>query len=169
MKVLNFKTSNYFSSSAVLLGVILLPVGLAALFANLVLAAVVLLVSTVLLTTHYRLEIDFQKMTFYDYVSFLGFLKSGEREHFDTVHYLFIKTNRVSQTLNSRVSSMTVQKTVFDGYLKFSDEQKIHIDTRDDKDKLLKKMQPISNQLNIRIIDYTHGEPVVVYPEEEEI
>jgi hypothetical protein len=63
---------------------------------------------------------------------------------------------------------MTVQKMVFDGYLKFSDDQKIHIATRDDKDRLLKKLQPISNQLNIRIIDYTQGEPIVIYPEKEE-
>ena len=164
MKIVNFKTSSYFSASAVIFGAILLPVSLAALFANLVLGLVIIVISIVLLTTHYRLEIYFQNMTFRDYVSFLGFLKSGEREHFETVGYLFIKTNRVSQTVNSRISSMTVEKMVYDGYLKFSDEQKIHIASRDDKGRLLKKLQPISNQLNIKIIDYTQGEPLVIYP-----
>jgi len=167
MKVVNFKTSSYFSATAVIFAVILLLVGLIALFANLVVGLIVLAIGVVILTTHQRLEIDLQNKTYYDYVSFLGFLKQGERGRFDTVQYLFIKTNRVSQTVNSRVSSMTVTKMVFDGYLKFSDEDKIHIAARDNKDKLVKKLQGISNQLNIQIIDYTQGEPVVIYPARE--
>ena len=167
MKIVNFKTSSYFSATAVVVAAILLPLGFIALFANLVVGLIVLVISVVILTTHQRLEIDFRNKTYYDYISFLGFLKQGERGSFETVQYLFIKTNRVSQTANSRVSSMTVTKMVFDGYLKFSDEDKIHIAARDNKEKLVKKLQAISNQLNIQIIDYTQGEPAVIYPVRE--
>jgi hypothetical protein len=167
MKVVNFKTSSYFSATAVICAVILLPLGVVTLFANLVIGLVLLAISVLILTTHYRLEIDFGNKTYYDYVSLLGFLKQGERGSFETVQYLFIKTNRVSQTVNSRVSSMTVTKMVFDGYLKFSDEDKIHIASRDNKNNLVKKLQTISNQLSIQIIDYTEEEPAVIYPAQE--
>lgn len=164
MKVFNFRTSNYFPATAVIFGAILLPLGVAVLFAKVVAGVAILAIGVLLLTTHNRLQIDFENKTFQDYVSILGFLKSGEQGQFDTVQYLFIKTNRVSQTVNSRISSMTVEKMVFDAYLKFSDDDKIHIATKDNKDNLLKKLRPISNQLNIQIIDYTEGEGVVIPP-----
>jgi hypothetical protein len=169
MKVFNFKTSSYFPATAVIFGVLLLPVGVILLFAYVAAGLAVLLTGIILLTTHYRLEIDLENKTFFDYVSFMGFLKSGERGRFDTVQYLFINTNRVSQTVNSRVSTMTVKKMVFDGYLKFSDENKIHITTKNYKDNLVKKLRPISDQLNIPIIDYTQGEEgVVIHPQKPE-
>jgi hypothetical protein len=165
MDTVNFKTSSYFPLTAIIVAaIVMIPVAIILLFSTLViLGLITLLAGVVILTTHYRLEIDFQKKTFHDYVSFLFFFKSGETGRFESIHYLFVKSKKVSQTVNSRVSSMTVHKEVFDGYLKFSDDEKIHLDTKDTKEALLKKLTPISNQLRIRIIDYTAGDPKVIH------
>lgn len=165
MDTINFKTSSYFPLTAIIVAIIvLIPAGIILLFSPLVIVGLMmLLASVVILTTHYRLEIDFQKKMFHEYVSFLFFFKSGETGQFESIHYLFVKNKKVSQTVNSRVSSMTVHKEVFDGYLKFSDHEKVHLDTKDTKEALLKKLMPISNQLKTRIIDYTAGDPKVIH------
>jgi hypothetical protein len=165
MHNVDLKTSNYFPVTAIIVAVlILIPVGVLLLFSKLlVLGLIMLALSTVILTTHYRLKIDFQRKEFHEYVSFLFFFKSGDGGNFETIQYLFIKSKNVSQTMNSRISSMTVRKSVFDGYLKFSEDEKIHIDTKDSKEALVKKLVGISNQLKIRIIDYTEGDPKVIH------
>lgn len=161
MKVVDFKACNYFSPMATTMAVVLIPAALLTLSASIVAGVIILAVCIIILTTHYRLKIDFENREFYDYVFFLGF-KSGEKGYFDTIQYLFINAKHVSQTVNSRVSSMTVRKVVYDGYLKFSDKEKIHIATKDSKSALIKKLRTISNQLHIKIIDYTEGDPRVV-------
>ena len=72
---------------------------------------------------------------------------------------LFIKKNKVSETMQLRVASSTVQREVFDGYLKFSELNKIHLLTLSSRDKLVTKLKSLSSQLKTRIIDYSNGEP----------
>ena len=78
METIDFKTSTYFSVAIIFLGVGFLVVGLAALLTNTILALILLLISAITLTTHYRLTIDFNKKVFRDYVWILG-LKNGDK------------------------------------------------------------------------------------------
>ena len=57
--------------------------------------------------------------------------------------------------MHVRVVRSTVQKRVFDGYLRFSETVKVHIATEDKKADLLRKLQPIAGVLNVPINDYT--------------
>ena len=61
--------------------------------------------------------------------------------------------------MSVRVASTTIRKDVYDGYLKFSEQEKIHLITKDSKKDLVKKLREISASLKVKIIDYSEGEP----------
>ncbi len=157
MKTIDFKISTYFSGTLLFMGVIILFVGLLLLLTNIIIGLILFLISTLIFTTHYRLEIDFDNKVFHDYVWILG-LKNGDKGKFEKIEYVFIKKNRVSQKMQLQVANTTIHKEVYDGYLKFSDDEKIHLLTKDKKKDVLSKLHEISTKLNVRIIDYSEGE-----------
>jgi len=67
--------------------------------------------------------------------------------------------SNVTQTMHLRVVSSTIRKEVFDGYLKFSEQNRIHLLTMDSKESLIKKLKRISALLKVRVIDYSESEP----------
>ena len=158
MRIVDFRTSGYFSGTMIFLGVVLIFAGLLLLAANDFVGLVLLILSVPILTTHYRLRIDFDNKSFHDYIWILG-IKLGEKGKFETVEYLFIKMSKVSQTMYLESLSTTIRKDVFNGYLKFSADNKIHLMTLDSKDELIQKLRVIAEKLKARIIDYSDGEP----------
>jgi len=158
MGVIDFKTSGYFSWPIIFLGGVLAAVGLAFVSTKPIVGGIALLVNAVILTTHYRLTIDFDQKVFHDYLWILG-LKNGDKGKFENIEYLFIKKSKVTQTMYLRVASSTIQKEVYDGYLKFSEKNKIHLITKDSKSDLIKKLRAVSTALKVKIIDYSEGEP----------
>ena len=146
MKIIDFGTSAYFSRAVVFSGIALALVGMTIIFAKAILGLIILVIGMVIVTAHYRIKIDFVRRIFYDYLWILG-LKTGERGKFETIEYLYIKKNKVSQTMNLRALSSTVRKEVYDGYLKFSEKQNIHLMTNDNKKILIKKLRVISTEL----------------------
>lgn len=161
-KKLDFRSSSYFPQAIFFAGFLLCFISLLLISAATYTAAITCAVlAVIILTTRHGLEIDLHKNTYKAYVWFLGF-ENGEAKQFENIEYIFIKKNRISQQLNSRVSSTTVTKDVFDGYLKFSDQEKIHMLTRENKTRLINKLRPVAQCLSITIIDYSTGEPFVV-------
>ncbi len=61
--------------------------------------------------------------------------------------------------MNHLVGSSTIQKVVYHGYLKISEEDKIHLATRESKTDLIKTLSVISGKLNLKIVDYSADEP----------
>ena len=89
-------------------------------------------------------------------------MKHGEKEKFESIDYLSIIKSKVTQTMNSRARSTTIQKEVFDGYLKFSENDKIHLMTKDNKKDLIHEMKKIASKLNLDVMDYTEGIPTKI-------
>lgn len=158
MKIINCRLSRYFSNQWFFVALLLLLAAIVLISKTLVGSAILVFVSVLIFTTHYRLSIDFNKKSYHDYVWVLG-LKFGEKSVFEKIEYIFIKKNNVSQTMNTRTSSTTIRKAVYDGYLKFSEENKIHLLTEDNKKPLIKKLSEIAIKCNTKIFDYTEGEP----------
>ena len=153
MGIIDFKTSPYFSG-ALFFGTVLTFIGLLLLAANVLVGLIVLFLCVLLTTTHYRIAIDLKKKVYRDYLWILGFRK-GDHRSFETIEYIFIKTNNVRQTMNFETISSTIHKEVFDGYLKFSENNKVHLMTSDSKKNLLSKVEPIAKKLCVEIVDYT--------------
>ena len=159
----DFKTSNYFSGMPFVLGFVLAPIGFILLFSpKIIVGVILLLVGIIILTTHFRVAITNGKKEYTEYISLLGHKVSKEVHSFDQIQYLFIKKTKVSQTLNSRASSRTIQKELYDGYLKFSEDDKLHVITLENKGALVKRLRPIAHLLSIKIVDYTAGNPIEI-------
>ena len=158
MSIIDLRISGFFSGRIIFLGVLLLFIGLLVVLKSIIAGVIIFLVSAAIFTTHYRLRIDYTKKVFYDYVWILGF-KNSNPVKFEKIEYLFIKKSRVSQKMNHIVGSATIQKEVYDGYLKFSDQEKIHLITQDNKKDLIEKLKAMSTKLKVRIVDYSDGEP----------
>jgi hypothetical protein len=158
MSVVDFKTSWFFSKTIFFFGVFLAFIGIVGIITNLFLGLMILALCVIIFTTHYRLNVDFENKIFLDYVWILGF-RRGDLKRFETIEYIFIKTSKVSETMQARIASTTIHKEVFDAFLKFSEEEKIHLMTMDDKNDLIQKLKPMSEKLHSKIFDYTEGEP----------
>lgn len=154
MKTVDFKTSGYFPGTVIFLGVLLLFSGMILIMTSPYVGLVILLVATIIFTTHYRLKVDFENKAYHDYLWILG-IKVGEKGKFDKVEYLFIKKSKVSQTMRLKAASTTIRKDIYDGYLRFSETSKIHLLTSDDKSELIDRLKSIAEKLNTKLIDYS--------------
>ncbi|HRI69519.1 MAG TPA: hypothetical protein PK156_35050 [Polyangium sp.] len=152
--MVDFKTSNYFSGLILFLGIILVPVGLLLMVKSIVLGIAILFVAMWIFTTHYRLSVDFDKHEFHDYLWIFGF-KRGVKGKFEKMEYIFIKKSRVSQKMNSRASTTIIRTDVYDGFLKFSEKEKIHLMTEDKRETLKRKLDVIARKLKVEIVDYS--------------
>jgi len=162
MRIHDFKTENYFPFHVLLVGGGLLLIGLSMVTLKLFMGGlIVLLIGIIIVTTQYRFRIDLDKKEYQDYIWILG-MKAGKRIQYDEIRYIFIKQSQESQTMGLRAATTTIHKTVFDSYLKFSEQEKIHLITRDNRKDLIEKLRPISQKLKTEILDYTFGEPQVV-------
>ncbi len=159
MNSIDFKTSAYFTGPVFFLGIVLLVATPLVMINNLTAGLIIGIIGFIILTTHYRLKIDTDQKVYQDYVWILGLKKTDSTVRFDNIEYFFIKKNKVSQTMNYEVLSSTIKNEVFDGYLKFSDEDKVHIATEGKKENLIKKLKPLSIKLDLKIIDYSEGDP----------
>jgi hypothetical protein len=160
-KVVDFKTAGYFSGTILFVTAFFVLVGAVVVAVNAIVGIVILITCVIVFTTHYRLSIDFENKVCHDYLWILG-LKNGEKLKFEKIEYLFIKKKKVSQTMSIRVASSTIRSEVYDGYLKFSETEKIHLMTKDNKKDLLDKLRIISSALKVKIVDYSLEEPKVI-------
>lgn len=161
MTAIDLRISRYFSNQWLFVGILLMAGGIVMIFKVIIVGIFLTLISTIIITTHYRLAINLNKKTYHDYVWFFGF-RFGERGTFEKVDYIFVKKIRVTQTMNSRVSSSTIRKEMFDAYLKFSEENKIHLLTLESKEELITKLKELSTKIGTKIIDYSDGDPIEI-------
>jgi hypothetical protein len=157
VKPVDFYTSSFFPQGFRLVGFIIGGFGILLAFVQPWVGIPMIVASLVVGFTHYRLQVNVTSRQYREYVWFLGF-RIGKPVQFENIEYFFIKTSKESQTMNSgRISTMTIRKNVFDGYLRFSEHDKVHIATRDDREAILKKITPMSAALKVPIMDYTQS------------
>jgi hypothetical protein len=154
---INFTTEYYFPARFIW-GVVA-GISAVALFAAhyYVISALALLGVVVVLTTRYGVEINFVSKQYREYTWVLG-AKLGDQINFDSIRYLFIKDFKVSQTLNSKVNSSTFVSDEFRGLIKFDNEDKVHIITREYHETIVKDLKQIAAELNVGLVDYSFGQ-----------
>ena len=157
----DFRTSAYFPGSIIFFGVLILLTGIFMAKIHVLATLPFFLVSFIIFTTYNGLELDVHRKVYRQYVWLLG-LKWGEREAFETIQYIFIKRNMVSQTIHSRITSSTIHLEMYDGVLRFSEKDKIKLATSRNKEDLLKKIKPLARKLQLNILDYSEGTPIVI-------
>jgi hypothetical protein len=105
-------------------------------------------------TSHYRIKVDFGRGTYFDYSWILGF-KFGEKGRFERIEYIYINKNLVSQTTRVRVASTSFERYDYNGYLKFSEKQKIHLRSDANKTAVVRHMQVLAAKLKCQLRDYS--------------
>ena len=107
-----------------------------------------------LATAHTGVRIDRQNKTCQEYTWLLG-IRLGETTSFDRIEYLFLKSNHVRQNMSSRVASNTFHFQVFDGFIRFSETEKVHLFRSRDKAAVMKSLTDAARKVNVDILDYT--------------
>jgi hypothetical protein len=82
-------------------------------------------------------------------------MKKGALEQFEKIEYLFINKSRLSQNLNSLISTRAISKDVFNGYLKLDGGEPIHLITKANKTVLVDRLNKIADALQVKVVDYS--------------
>lgn len=114
------------------------------------------IVGLLICSTHYRLQIDLEKKTWFEYTRVLGF-KTGERGSFERIEYMYVNKSKKSVTMSSRVHSSTVVTDEYNAYVKLSDNLKLHLRSNSNKSALIKRMLPVSVSLGCELKDLTQS------------
>lgn len=106
------------------------------------------------LTTHYGLGVNEKQKTYRDYLWVIG-IRTGQIKKFEKIEYLFAKKNKLTQGGYFSSLRYSFQRDQYDGFIKFDEQSKIHLATRDDKKELMKVLNRIANDLKLEVVDYS--------------
>lgn len=154
-KKIDLSTGQYFYSQFVLFGYVLIGVALWLFYKEEYAVGVVsVLISIILLTTRKGLEINLSKKYINEYVQILGWRK-GNKMVLENLDRIVIKRIKESQTMNSHGGRRAaITNYVYKSFLISNDEALAIYENRD-KEKLIGKLKPVSDFLEISIKDET--------------
>ncbi|RDC63775.1 hypothetical protein [Adhaeribacter pallidiroseus] len=164
-KVYDYKTSKYISGSAYFPAIGLLVFGMGC-FANsnsIFLGVAALVGLFLILTTHYGLEVNVGNKTFKQYLWIVGF-KQYKSKAYEIIEYAFVQSGKVRQNLESVAGFNSITISVYNGYIKFSEKDKIHIIQAKDKETVIRRLQVLATDLNLEIVDFTDDDCVSILP-----
>jgi hypothetical protein len=152
MKI-TFNGEAYFPLQVKIVAVALIIVGFVAMINSLWIGVVVLVASALALTTHYGIEIDTGKKTYREFVSLFG-IPIGNDKSYYAIEYIFVRPNRETRTMHSRITSATITNDVYDAFLRFSEHEKIHLIRTNNRARLLKKVDLFAKTLGVEVVEY---------------
>lgn len=135
------------------LAFIFLFFGTTLLFVNPIVGVVLLLPGGLILTSFSGFEIDFKNKKYRRYNSFFRF-KFGQWQELKPVAKIYINKIKTSQKMYSQANlSSTLRGFCFKSYIKFSNEERVFIVEKKDKNNLIELLQPLATSLKLEIID----------------
>lgn len=150
----SYNTGRYFSTGVRVFGWIATGFALLSVLDGSIAAYVFLPVGIITHFTHYRMEFDLEHMTYREGVRFAG-ITFGKKLPLPGFDFLFLKHNRYTQLMESRASMSTFKTEKYDGYLKLSDNVKLHLLQWNSKEKALQGMQQFADDLQVEFRDLT--------------
>lgn len=140
-------THHYFPYYMIILGIVLVPVIFIPVYPLLSVGVAVL--SVLFISTHYRVRIDMDKMSYLEYLWIAGF-KSGKVVKYEVLKYLYInKLNRDEEY--GLVGRMSYSKDVYAGFLKLENGTTLYIGESSNEKKMLKKVKELAKRLEIEM------------------
>jgi hypothetical protein len=151
---MDFKIKNYLPLFFIVLGVGLMVGGLYSILERTLLAIGLFLIGLILTTTQDRLEINFDEKYYREYIWTLG-LKWGVKIKFNQIQYFYLTKSKKSQVYGQTYKNHYVTGSHFNGYIKFSDNEKILVADSSSKDWVLKRLKRINSKLGLEVKDYS--------------
>ena len=126
-----------------------------------------LLIASVAVTARNFIELDMTLKTYREYYWLLGF-RTGETLTFDSIEKLFINKVKLVQELNkygpsiAMATNAEVRTVVYKCFLKFSDGEKILLDSDADKIRLIDRLKGYNKVLKTTILDTSSHEVIII-------
>lgn len=152
MKV-DYRTQYYFPRNVVTLGHAMIFLGAVVLTLIHWIAGVVMIGTGLLIVSvNYGIVIDSDKKWYNDYLFILG-ANLGKRTPYEAIEYLMISDTHKPEELPKKASRGHMAQHVFSGYIKFSDQEGVHLLSSRKKQKVMHFLQKLANELNLEIRD----------------
>lgn len=104
--------------------------------------------------TKYGIDIDLHTKTYLDYLSIFGY-KKGTVGKFESIKSVFLNSGNKTTRMQLRAARNTITQVVYSGYIKFSEEEKIHLMDSEKKEEIEKLLNQMSNDLSVEYFDYS--------------
>ena len=168
IKIIDYRTVPYYFSNsagfeyvALLVAVICLFLGFLfpwVFLGTLIFGGLFLLVTT----THYGIVINLNDKTYDNYLWILGFRKHNLNP-FEEIEFCFIQQNQYHYIIRSNPwNSNEFNRKTYNGYLKFSNGEKIHLSQSQKKSEIIYELRGVCRDLNVPLIDSTSGKQEVL-------
>ena len=157
--MIKFTIGRYLPLQFQYLGYILAIIGIVLLFTDpgwvgLFLLFAAGLIIIIALSTRYMIEIDTKNKTYRDHLWFMGY-KTGKKQSYDNIKHIYMTAGRVTQTLNQRSITQHLEHTEYNGFLRFSDDNKVHLGSLVNENKMRRRLQKLAKSLNVDFDDLT--------------
>lgn len=152
--IYDLKAEGLFPFPIPLFGYILIAGSFLSLIATIYAFPILLILGVAILSARRGIEFDREHSTIREYYSFFYLLKIGKKEHLGEVEKIFINASKVSQQVNTMVTSgITSRSTEFNAYLKLVNGKKYFLLSGKKKKNLLEKIYPLEVFLETQLFD----------------
>ena len=117
--------------------------------------ALLIILATIILTTHYVTEISLKEKSYCDYLSTLGLKLNVEANKFKQLDRIVITKGNYAQTINTRVQSRQMEWADYTATLLMDTDGSLELLTRTDKHELMNGLKEFSDFLQVDVEDQT--------------
>ena len=139
-----------------LFGILLLLGGLAASTVNLILSLVMGVVGFTLISLRAGIFFDLENKSYQPFHSILG-LKFGKKLLLKEIEKIYLNQNQERRKMYSAhtATGHTSENTIYDGYLKFIDGEKVYLKSSKKKNAINLELKSLAQYLHVSFIDNT--------------
>lgn len=119
-----------------------------------IVAAILIFLFFLVLSTVYKLDIFIEDGVYHDYLWLLG-MKKGKKYEFKKIDNLILSKHTYKQRLNSRGSSTVIEYDLYKGFIVFDDDNKVLIGESKRKIKIEKRISKLKKELTVTVLDTT--------------
>lgn len=149
----DYRTQYYFPPHIVTAGHVLIFVGMVVMvWVQWMTGLCALLIGLFLVSLNYGIQIDTEKKQYLDYLFILGY-KKGTWRRYKKVEYFYITSGMVTTTMQLRAASSELAHMEYNGYIKFSEEDKVHLVSSKRKRKVIIFVEKMARDLGAKIKD----------------
>jgi hypothetical protein len=130
-------------------GVVFIVVGFIILMMHPLASVLLFIIGIALTSTHYRLVVDPGQKIYKEYLWIMGF-KKGEDVSFQKIEFIYLNKLNIKSGYGY-VSRINVNDTIYKGFIKLSDAEPVFIGESKNEQKLIKKVERISRDINIEL------------------
>jgi len=113
-----------------------------------------LFLSMFIFITKYGIEIDLQNKTYLEYLLLFGY-KKGVLNSFQTIESIYITGGNKTTKMHLRGHASYLTKKEYNAYIKFSEDEKIHLMDSEKKAEVEKLLKQMSKDLSVDCFDYS--------------